>query len=47
MIVGVLITPSLDEPVSGGSGWLGIGVTGRRPGPGLNPREKGNAAPNQ
>jgi hypothetical protein len=34
------ITPSLDEPVSGGSGWLGIGVTGRVSGPGLNPRSR-------
>jgi hypothetical protein len=39
------ITPSPYEPTNEGSGWLGIGVMGWGPGPGLNP-QKGDAAPN-
>jgi len=40
-----IITPSPDELVNRGSGWLGIGVMGWGPSLGLNPRKE-DASPN-
>jgi hypothetical protein len=45
MTVGAPITPSLDEPVSGDSSWLEIGVMGWRPGPGIESPKTGRCNP--